>query len=279
MGLFAPLRAEDPLAAFNTLFRESYAQAKAASKARAGTVLMVAGDRLTLYRDGAQAAQALLRPPRYHRLKAVAHVPLALQVLFSGPDVDPGRTRALRALAAQARAELGAWCDGALRERQARILDASLEVLDARLGPGGLGSGQLAAFAGRMCPLLLANAADAAGLELDELHRQVGAWRRSMAEAEWRALRVVIIGSHMARDGEVTLQYFCRLLGEPGEGGRVVYAEGLWQPRDALDLLATHEVDGAAGAAFFGAPMRMHRDVLADGAEAWLQGHMPMNDH
>jgi hypothetical protein len=83
----------------------------------------------------------------------------------------------------------------------------------------------------------------------------------------------------MARDGEVTLQYFRRLLGEPGEGGRVVYAEGLWQPRDALDLLATHEVDGAAGAAFFGDPLRMHRDILADGAAMWLDGHMPINGH
>jgi hypothetical protein len=86
---------------------------------------------------------------------------------------------------------------------------------------------------------------------------------------------VVIIGSHMARDGEVTLQYFSRLLDEPREGGRIVYAEGLWQTREAMDLLATHQVDRAAGAAFFGDPMRMHRDVMADGAEAWLKAHLP----
>jgi hypothetical protein len=279
MGYLAPLRAEDPQAAFNTLFRESYAQAKAASQMRAGPVLIVAGDRLMLYRNGAQSAQAGVRPAQYHRLKAVAHVPLALQVLFTGPAVELDRIRTLRALAAQARAELGLWCGGALRDRQARILEACLQVLDDRLSPGGLAPGQLAAFTGRMGPLVLANAADAAGLELEELDRQVAVWRRAMAEAEWRALRVVISGSHMAREGEVTLQYFCRLLGEPGEGGRVVYAEGLWQPRDALDLLATHEVDGAAGAAFFGDPRRLHRDILADGAAAWLDGHMPINGH
>jgi len=96
-----------------------------------------------------------------------------------------------------------------------------------------------------------------------------------MTAEDWRALRVVIIGSHMAREGEVAEQYFLRLLGEAGEGDRVVYAEGLWQPRDALDLLATHRVDLGAGAAFFGEPMRMHRDILGDGARRWLDAHVP----
>jgi hypothetical protein len=32
-------------------------------------------------------------------------------------------------------------------------------------------------------------------------------------------------------------------------------------------------VDEAAGAAFFGDPMRMHRDLLADAAKAYLDSH------
>lgn len=206
-------------------------------------------------------------------------MPLALQVLLSGPAPEPGRIRTLRALVGRARAGLDGWCAGPVLARQQQILDASLQVLDDQARPGGLAAGRLAAFTQGMGPLLLANADAAAGLELDALDRQVGAWRRAMPDADWRALRVVIIGSHMARDGEISQQYFCRLLGEPGEGRRVVYAEGLWQPRDALDLLATHEVDGAAGAAFFGDPMRMHRDILADGATAWLDAHLPAPGH
>jgi hypothetical protein len=38
----------------------------------------------------------------------------------------------------------------------------------------------------------------------------------------------------------------------------------------ALELLATHGVDRGLGAAFFGDPARMHRDLLADAAMAWV---------
>jgi hypothetical protein len=162
-----------------------------------------------------------------------------------------------------------------VRVRQERILDASLGLLDELRGPAGLARGRLAGFTAGLGPLLLANAAEAAGLELEALHGKVLGFRKAMDPADWRALRVVIIGSHMAREGEVTQQYFARLLGEPGEGGRIIYAEGLWRPGEAMDLLATHRVDQAAGAAFFGDPMRMHRDILAGGARQWLDAHAP----
>ncbi len=91
-----------------------------------------------------------------------------------------------------------------------------------------------------------------------------------MTQDEWRRLRVVVIGVHMARDDELATQYFLRLLGEATEGRRVVYAEGLWDEPRALDLLATHMIDGSVGAAFFGLDLRMHRDVLGDAARAYL---------
>ena len=84
---------------------------------------------------------------------------------------------------------------------------------------------------------------------------------------------MVMIGPHMPRDQECSLQFFERLFREPEEGRRVIYAEALWNEKDALDLLATHVVDEAAGDAFFGDPMRMHRDLLADAAKAYLDAH------
>ena len=276
-GAPAPAAVQDPLEQFNAAFRSAYARARAESLKQGGPVLMVDGDRLALYRNGVKGAEFPLRPALYHRLKAVAHVPLALEVLAAAPG-GPDRTpelRRMRGLAQAGRDGLEGWCPAAALDRQERILDASLRLLDGMLAPGGLQPGRLDAFTHDLGPLLLANAAEAAGLELDELHRQVAGIRRGMAPADWQAVRVVIIGAHMAREGEVTMQYFSRLLAEPREGGRIVYAEGLWQPRDALDLLATHEVDGRAGAAFFGDPMRMHRDILADGARLWLDAHLP----
>lgn len=277
-GVSAPAAVQDPLEQFNAAFRSTYARVKADSLNRGGPVLMVDGDHLALYRKGVKLEEQLIRPPLYHRLKAVDHVALALQVMHAPigpPRVSEPELRTLRSLAQAARDGLKAWCPASALARQERILDACVQLMDDQLRPGGLAPGRLEAFTAELGPLLLANAAEAAGLELDDLNRGVDRVRRGMAPGDWQALRVVVIGSHMAREGEVTMQYFSRLLAEPREGGRIIFAEGLWQPKDALDLLATHQVDQRAGEAFFGDPWRMHRDILADGARQWLDAHLP----
>jgi len=92
-----------------------------------------------------------------------------------------------------------------------------------------------------------------------------------MTPDEWKALHVVVMVAHMPRDEELTVQYFQRLFDDPIEGHRIICAEGLWEEPRALELLATHVIDGAAGVAFFGEYMRMHRDLLADAARAYIQ--------
>jgi hypothetical protein len=276
LGLGISARAGDPLATFNEAFRQTYAKAKADSLARGGPVLLLSGDQLLLYRNHAKVAEATVRPPLYHQLKAVAHMPLALHLLFTtqgGPSRD--QVAGLRKLAGAARADLASWAPPPLLAGQQRILDACLDLLDQQLRRGGPDPGSLAAFALAMGPLVLANADQAAALELEALDREVARFRKGLAPGEWDALQVVVIGSHMAREGEVAMQYFSRLLAEPEEGHRIIFAESLWQPKDALDLLATHRVDLGEGAAFFHDPMRMHRDVLADGARQWLDHHLP----
>ena len=188
---------------------------------------------------------------------------------------SPARAAELRTLVRAARDGLAPLFPPADVARQERILDRSLQLLDDALRPGGIDKERLAAFARDLGPLLLANADAAAGLELAELDRATALLGKGLSQQEWQGLRVVIIGSHMAREGEVSQQYFCRLLDEPREGARVIYAEGLWRDKEAMDLLATHLVDLGAGAAFFGDPMRMHRDILADGARKWLEHHPP----
>ena len=82
---------------------------------------------------------------------------------------------------------------------------------------------------------------------------------------------VVVMSVHMARDREIAMQYFTRLFGEPTEGHRLIFAEGLFDEPKALDLLGTHLLDGAASTAFFGYEMRLHRDLLSDGATKALK--------
>jgi hypothetical protein len=269
----------DALAQANADFRATYREAKARALASAGPILLVEGDALVL-RDGAARKAVKFLPPGYTALKEASHVPLALFVLLhdaAGPLAAPAR-RALEALASElrrARPSLGTrpFPKGALA-RQEQLLDASAALVEAVAGRGAVAPGEVAGFARRMGPLLEANAEEAAALEIEALQKQVEAWRAELGPA-WSRLHVVVIGSHMARTNEIALQYFERLLGEPDEGRRVVFAEGLWEEEKALDLLATHLLDGAASEAFFGNAARLHEDMLAAGARKYLQAHPP----
>jgi len=279
LALASAAPAPDPLAQLNAAFAEAYRQAKADARAGSGPVLLLTGDQLLLLRNGARSAAAEVRPPLYHRLKMVDHVPLALLLLGLAPDrpVPPERLGELRGQVRAARDGLVGWCPPDLRGRQELILDACAALLEAWPGPGRPVPGRLERLAAELGPLLLANAGDAAAAELEALDRAAARFRKDLGEDGWRSVRVVIFGAHMAREQEIALQYFTRLLGEPGEGGRIVFAEGLARPEEGLELLATHRVDGTLGGACFRDPARMHRDVLADGARRWLDAHLPVS--
>ena len=269
--------APDPLVAANTAARAEYARAKASLVARTTPVIVVyEGDHVVLIRNGTRVERRFV-PPSDADLKAVDHVPLgvfaALDSLGDGP-VSADRVEDLtkfRAAVAAARAAVDTrGFSAATLERQRQILDASLAALDAVIASREAHRADTIAYAHRMGPLVLANVSEAARAQIDGLHAVVTAWRREMTADEWHALHVVVIGVHMARDGELATQYFLRVLGEAAEGRRVVFAEGLWEEPRAIDLLGTHMLDGSVGAAFFGNDLRMHRDVLGDAARSYL---------
>ena len=112
----------------------------------------------------------------------------------------------------------------------------------------------------------MANCGAAARAQLLATHRQVAAWKKDLTAEEWAGLVVVVQGAQTPRAENAAVQYFARLLGEPGEGGRVVYAEGLWDEEKALNLLGTRRLDGKLAVAVFNDPGRMFRDILADAA-------------
>jgi hypothetical protein len=70
-------------------------------------------------------------------------------------------------------------------------------------------------------------------------------------------------------------QYFARLLGENGEGKRIVYAESIFEESRALNLLGAHLLDTRIGSAFFDDAGRMHRDLLSDAAREYLNARPP----
>jgi hypothetical protein len=267
----------DPLVTLNNAFRGEYTRAKTEALSKIGPLIIVEGTNAVLVRNG-KRTEAQIQPPIYQALKAVAHVPFAVFLMFDQSDFGPlteervAELRDYRKLIVDAQSSLGdrAFSDSQL-QRQQKIIDDSLAFLDAAIDNRQAQKVGLDDFARQITPVLLQNVDEAAKAELDALHSHVTEWRHQMTPDEWKALHVVVMGAHMPRDEEITMQYFERLLNEPEEGRRIIFAEGLWEEPRALDLLGTHLVDGSTGAAFFGEFMRMHRDLLSDAAKVYIQ--------
>ena len=266
------------LTALNDAFRAAYADAKTRVLASSGPTLIVNGDNFALIRNG-RRVEANTGTPIYDPVKTIAHVPLAIYVTLTPGDgaIDADRLKTLaglRELIPPAEASLsGLKLLSATLARQKQIVAASLAFLDDVMAVRRFERPRLLAFTRGMAPLVMQNVTEATRAQLDAVHAQVSAWRRDLSAQEWSGLHVVIIGPHMPREDLVVAQYFLRLLHEPREGRRVVYAESLWEEPKAIDLLGTHLLDGSVGEAFFGDYMRMHRDLLGDAAHEYL-GHL-----
>jgi len=268
------------LTALNNAFRAAYADAKSRVLASCGPTLIVNGDNFALLRDG-RRVEANVGAPIYDPIKTIAHIPLAIYVTLTPGDgaVDDDRLKTLaglRELIPAAEASLDTVkLPAATLARQKQIVAASLAFLDDVAGRRQFARSVLLAFTRGIAPLVMENVTEATRAQLDATHAQVSAWRRDLSPQEWNQLHVLIIGPHMPREDLVVTQYFLRLLHEPREGHRVVYAESLWEEPQALDLLGTHLLDGSVGEAFFGDYMRMHRDLLGDAAKQYLPRLLP----
>jgi hypothetical protein len=272
-----PQSARDPFTTLNDASRITYRLAKNAALARAGTVILVEGDDLVLKR-GSQRTQVRFIPEIFHLLKAVSHVTLAIDVtLAAHTDENPLSDHTLKdlrdycALLPPVLDKLdSSGLDGEQRVRARTILEQSMAFLTTVIERRGCTQSDRIAFARRMWPLITMNGESAARAALDSLHHQVSLWKRELREEEWKNVVIVVMGSQLPRRGNLAVQYFARLLGQSGEGRRIIYAESLFEEPRALDLLATHLVDSRIGVEFFNDPERMKRDLLSDAAQQYL---------
>jgi hypothetical protein len=261
----------------NRAFREAHARGRAQVLEQSSPVILVDLETLVLIRNG-QRTEAKVVPPLYHRLKAVAHGPLAVYLTLSNvgsekiedskiPEIRQVRTVAKAALDAVSEDLFGPQRIG----RQRDILQRSIDFLDQVLVSKSCSPVDLAAFARKLRPSIMANAEEAARIQLDAYDGKVAEWRGQMTAEEWGKLKVVVMGSALPRKDNLATQFFAKVLGEPGEGRRIVYAEALFEEPKALRLLATGQVDAEMAAAFFGDAGRLHRDLLADAASRYLK--------
>ena len=279
-ALAASAQIPDSLTELNGAFRQAYADARRRLLAGDGPLLIVNNDNAVLLRGG-KRSEASVNRPSYHVVKTFAHIPLAVYVALTPADgaLDDGRVKTLetlRRLIGTARESLdGLGLAPESLARQGEIVRESRDLLDRAIADRGMPRKELEAFTRRMAPLVMANVAEAAAAQLDELNARVMGWKREMSATEWDSLHVVIVTSHMAREDGLHMQYFSRLLGEGAEGRRIVVAESLWEEPRAVELYGTHLLDAGIGQAFFGDAGRMHRDLLGDAAREYLKKVLP----
>jgi hypothetical protein len=267
----------DPLDALNKTFREAHTRARTVVLDRSGPILIVDFDTLILLHKKARTEAGVV-PPLYHRLKSIAHAPLGIYLTLARVSKDPIAEESLKdlrrlreAMQTADKALAPTIFPAELLDRQRKLLAGCADFLDRTLAAKKATSEELIAFAREMRPLVLANAADAAKLQIDGYDANLAEWRGKLTADEWRQLRVVVLGSALPRRGNLAVQYFAKVLGEAGEGKRVLYAEALFDEDKALRLLAATEVDADMGRAFFDDPTRLHRDLLEDAARQYLK--------
>jgi len=263
-------------AELNAAFLRYYEAAIAATLARTRPILIVNRPRLVLWRESGRQ-EAVVIPQRYDELKTAAHLSLAIFALLQ--QVTGVFDETVRS----ALARLRDLADNALRASHAEggtvdsstdaLLRSGIAYLEALLKSGRSEPGQLISFVQGLEPTIQQAIASAVRLEIDAYHAQMTEWRSQMTQEEWQRMWVVVVEAPQARERDLGVMYFAKLLGEPPEGGRVLFAESLYLTENeqwALDHVAKQRLDALVSEAFFKDAKRLDRDVLGDAAKAYL---------
>lgn len=276
-----PAGASSTFSEVNEIFHGDYKRAKEELKAELGPVIIVSGDAMTLIRDGKKETEVFIKD-RYTVLKEVSHITLGTFVILTNhkdrslDQETAGRLKRLRDAIAGARSTLAArGLEGEQLARQERLIDRTLAFQDRVLADNRVSARDLKNYARSVARDDLDNAFEAVSSQLATMDEIVSGWRQSLGEEEWKRLHVVIGTGHMPRERLASLQFFFKLLKVSREGKQVVTIESAADHDAAIDLLVTHMLDQSVAEDFFGDSWRMHRDLLSDGAAAYLRRHPP----
>jgi hypothetical protein len=285
-ALILPVFAQNPTPPLfndlNAAARESYAAARALALKSDQPIFLVT-DTVTLIR-GEDLGSLPYTPPLYHYLKSISHLPLGVYSasvgLLENPR-DKGWMDRLRVLLNQvngAQADLPKASFSELqRVRQQNILSLSRTYLDTILMRGNADIDSINLYARTLAPLLLANAAEAANVQIESLDQAVRELGKKLKPGEFKKAIAVITGPKTPREGNLQFQYFVYAFGAGSAGTRVLYMESIFDREAALSVLRAVLNDRVASQAFFGETYRLERDLMADGATVELMrrfGHL-----
>jgi hypothetical protein len=259
----------------NVAARESYAAARAQALKSDQPVFLVT-DTVTLIR-GEDLGSLPYTPPIYHYLKSISHLPLGVYSAAIGQIESPTDQRwmeRLRTLLKQVNSTETELARASFTElqrvRQQDILSLSRTYLEEVLTREKTDMASVNIYARKIAPLLLANAADAASVQVDALDQAVRELSKKLKPGEFEKAVAVITGPKTPREGNLQFQYFVFAFGSGSAGTRVLYMESIFDRDAALNVLKTVLNDREASQAFFGEKYRLERDLMADGATVEL---------
>jgi hypothetical protein len=257
------------------------ARAKMVERQKEEALIVIQDDDLLLFRrDRALERFPGLMPPLYDKMKTLGHLPLAVFCLLHD-HADAALPESVLAEAESYRAGLesaGSALDtheetkAGILAGPCRIYHKVTALLDTVIAKRRVSRSELDSFAQSVRADIGPVLAAAAHAQLEACNHIVKHIREDLlTEAQWKNLRVLVLGPYMARQGELFLQYFAELLDTPPQGDRrIVYFDG-----DDLDAafarLGTTMLDAQASHAIFGEQDRLHRDVLADATTQYLK--------
>ncbi|MGD9682173.1 MAG: hypothetical protein AB7W16_13390 [Candidatus Obscuribacterales bacterium] len=276
-----PAEASSSFSEVNEIFHGDYKKAKEELKGTLGPVIIVSGDTITLVRDGKEESEVFIKD-RYTVLKEVSHITLGTFVILTNhtdrslDEETAGRLKRFRDAIAGARSSLAErGLEGDQLARQERLIERTLAFQDRVLADNRVSAGDLKSYTRSVARDDLDNAFEAVSSQLASMDEIVSRWRQTMGEEAWKRLHVIVGTGHMPRERLAALQFFFKLLKVSREGKQVVTIESAADHEAAIDLLVTHMLDQSVAVDFFGDSWRMHRDLLSDGAAAYLRRHPP----
>ncbi|MEO1990930.1 MAG: hypothetical protein ABGW78_03285 [Pirellulales bacterium] len=267
----------DPVKQLNSLFRSAYSEARDTLLKSSGLVILVRGDQLVMIRNQHEIEGHLVNR-LYDDLKTISHTPLTIYVLLRAHTDQPLPAPIVNQLSALADSitDVQNILESILNNEELRSQQHSLLVtckafITSVIQETTCSRRELLEFVRTLRPLILSNISECVRLRIDNYHSQMMTWKRELSKNEWSSIRIIIPGAALPRRNNLATTYFARLLGEQGEGQRIIYAESLFSDSEAMDLLGTHLLDTDIGVAFFEDPWRMHRDLLGDAAATYIE--------
>ncbi|MDG1899063.1 MAG: hypothetical protein P8I74_04285 [Phycisphaerales bacterium] len=237
-------------------------------------IIAVEGD-LIVVRRGVAGERHPVIDSVYTELKEVSHVILGVWLSVWDDDAEAAKMRSAVWLDRVDAVEAGlakSAIPPVQRARQDRLLEAARDLIGMAAEGDGVTSDRLEEWSRSVKSDLMLNVFEAARAQLLSVNAGVRSIAGTMTPSERSSFIVVVCGVHQARQGNIEMQYFSKLLGPRGveHERRLVFAESVFALDGAMRLLGAHQVDRSISDSFFGDTFRMQHDLLQDAASRIL---------